>query len=197
MLASWKYKISLHTFWEKNRGFQINCFSLLGPLLLWLIMSGIYQKRQANKKSLQATLRKRPNSSGHFSILLYTTNHWLSKWSHQGTNNVDVFNGCLFRPNNYSLKSSCLCIVSVKIKTCILFPQGICLWDFFYRGMHNTESWSTKRTYDQDICFRIANVDKRQKSVFWCHKGHEAAQNNIHTQWMTKICKPDENNNFY
>lgn len=139
-------------------------------------MSGIYKKRQANKKSLQATLRKRPNSSGHFNILLYSTNHWLSKWSHQGTNNVEVFNGCLFRPNNYSLKSSCLCIVWVKIKTCILFPQGFWLWGFFCWGMYNTGCWWTIGTCDQDISFGIANVTKRQKGVFWCRKGHEAAK---------------------
>lgn len=158
-------------------------------------MSGIYKKRQANKKSLQAMLRKRPNSSGHFSILLYTTNHRLPQWSHQGTNNVEVFNGCLFRLNNYSLKSSCLCIASVKIKTCILFPQGIWLWVFFYWGMYNTESWWTIGTWDRDVSFGIANVAKRQKSVFWCHEGHEAVKNDVHTQWMTKICKPAENNN--
>lgn len=158
-------------------------------------MSGIYKKRQANKKSLQAMLRKRPNSSGHFNILLYTTNHWLSKWSHQGTNNVEVFNGCLFRPNNPSLKSSCLCIVTVKIKTRIFFPQRIWLWSFSYWGMYNTESWWTIGTCDRDISFRIANVAKRQKRVFWCHKGHEAAKSNMHTRWMTEICKPAENNN--
>lgn len=88
-------------------------------------MSGTHKKGQANKKSLQGKLRKRPNSSGHFNILLYTTNHLLSKWSHQDTNNVGGFSGCLFRPNNYSLKNSWLCIVSVEIKTHILFPQEV------------------------------------------------------------------------
>lgn len=88
-------------------------------------MSGIHKKGQASKKSLQAKLRKRPNSLGHFNILLYTTNHLLSKWSHQGTNNVGGFSGCLLRPNKYSLKNSWLCIVSVEIKTHILFPQEI------------------------------------------------------------------------
>lgn len=126
-------------------------------------MSGIYKKRQANKKSLQATLRKCPNSSGHFGILLYTTNHWLPQWSHQGTNNVEVFNGCLFRLNNYSLKSGCLCIASVKIKTCIFFPQGVWLWVFFYWGMYNTEFWWTIGTWDQDTSFRIANVAKDKR----------------------------------
>lgn len=144
-------------------------------------MSGIYKKRQASKKSLQTKLRKRPNSSGHFNILLYTTNHLLSKWSHQDTNNVDSFNGCLFRPNNYSLKNSWLCIVSVKIKTQILFPQEIWLCVFFYWRMYNTESWWTIGTCDQDISFRIANVAEQLKNVFGCHKGHEEANNDMHT----------------
>ena len=144
-------------------------------------MSGIYKKRKANKKSLQATLRKHLNSSGHFSILLYTTKHLLSKWSHQGTNNVNVFNGCLFRPNNYSLKNSWMCTVSVKIKTHILFPQEIWLCFFLYWGMYNTESWRTTGTCDQDISFRVANMAKQQKSVFWRHKGHKAAKNDTQT----------------
>lgn len=144
-------------------------------------MSDTEKKRQTNKESLHATLRKRPNSSGHFSILLYTTNHWLSKRSHQGINNVDVFNRCLFRPNNYSLKNSWLCIVSVKTKTHILFPQEVWPCFFFYWGMYNTKSQWTIGTCNRDISFRIANVAEQHKSVFWCHKGHEAAKNNMHT----------------